>query len=1073
MSAGQENPSQDDDAFGVTQVEAEGPDPVPLGTAGNYTILAKSGISTVPNSDVTGNIGVSPISSTALTGFGLELDSSGQFSTSDQVDGQVHAADYADPTPELLTQTVSDMELAYTDAAGRDPDITELGDGDIGGQTIGPGTYFWSTDVLIDDDITLEGGPDDTWIFQIEGDLTMASDTVVELSGGARVENIIWQVGGGAGATIGTNSIFAGIVLSATGINILTGATAHSCLYAQTDVNLQMATVTGCTPLALNVETSPATEVNDSSATLHGELTDLGDFEEGTVYFEYREVGTEEWLTTDSQTRTEEGTFSTEIDGLDPDTEYEFRAVVEANGERDIGEILQFVTFEPGEPNVETQAATDVNGSTATLNGNLSDLGDYEDVDVSFEWRAVADEDWTATDTQTLTETGPFSAEITGLEAGTDYEFRAVAEANDVTVVGGTLSFTKPDPDEVGIQTLPATDVNETSAILNGTVSDLGGFKELDVYFEWREVGDEDWIGTDPQTISTIGPFSAEIEGLETGTDYEYRAVADADGELLIGNLVTFPKLEPGALAVTTLEASDVNGESATLNAELIDLGDHEEVTVYFEWRELGDEDWIATDAQTLTETGLFSDEIEGLETGTEYEFRAVAEANDERVVGAILRAVKAEPGEPDVVTQAATDVNGASATLNADLTDLGDYEEVDVYFEWREADETEWMATDVQTLSEIGPFSEEIDELEIDTEYWFRAISQVNDTRILGGILTFTKLAPDELAVETEDATDVNESTATLNGELTEMGDHEEVDVFFEWREVGQVAWNPTEVQILTEVGSFDEEIAGLETSKEYEFRTVAQASDFRVIGTTLSFRKLAPDELTVETEDATDVNESTATLHGDLIGLGPFEEVCVFFKYRVVGADEWLVTDKETRTETGPFSATVTDLETGAEYEFRACTKANESEACGEILQFTKEEDITEVFWQVDFGAGEEPPIPPHYWPNDGVFALGNSNGVTENPSHRRMQTDGQLGDVTIETGAFTFDDDDEPTEVTIEFSVDEGGSARYLHLAVFILPGPFDEDEIDEQELYQYTSAEFAGGDSGTFTVELPQA
>ena len=63
---------------------------VNTGTAGNYVILAKSGISTVPASIITGNIAVSPITAAAMTGFEdgfatMELDPSGQFSTSSQV----------------------------------------------------------------------------------------------------------------------------------------------------------------------------------------------------------------------------------------------------------------------------------------------------------------------------------------------------------------------------------------------------------------------------------------------------------------------------------------------------------------------------------------------------------------------------------------------------------------------------------------------------------------------------------------------------------------------------------------------------------------------------------------------------------------------------------------------------------------------------------------------------------------------------------------------------------------------------------------------------------------------------
>jgi hypothetical protein len=176
----------------------------------------------------------------------LELDGSGGFATSDQGSGQVFAADYAEPTPSELTTAVNNFEAAYTDAAGRVSDFNELNGGAIGGLVLPPGVYNWSTDVSISDDIFLAGDSDDTWIFQIDGNLTTASGTNVILTGDVQIENIVWQVAGGAGVEIGTDAQFAGVVLTQTGINVLTNATVNGCLYAQTDVNLQMATVTGC-----------------------------------------------------------------------------------------------------------------------------------------------------------------------------------------------------------------------------------------------------------------------------------------------------------------------------------------------------------------------------------------------------------------------------------------------------------------------------------------------------------------------------------------------------------------------------------------------------------------------------------------------------------------------------------------------------------------------------------------------------------------------------------------------------------------------------------------------------------
>ena len=173
-----------------------GTTPINLGSANNYTILAKSGISSVPNSVITGNIGVSPIASTAMTGFSLTLNAAHQFSDSTQVIGKAYAPDYASPTSSYLTTAVNNMETAYTDAASRAVNYSELQMGNISGQTLIPGVYKWGTGVLINSNVTLQGGANDVFIFQISKGITQASGTRIILTGGAQAKNIFMAVSG-------------------------------------------------------------------------------------------------------------------------------------------------------------------------------------------------------------------------------------------------------------------------------------------------------------------------------------------------------------------------------------------------------------------------------------------------------------------------------------------------------------------------------------------------------------------------------------------------------------------------------------------------------------------------------------------------------------------------------------------------------------------------------------------------------------------------------------------------------------------------------------------------------------
>jgi hypothetical protein len=211
---------------------------VELGAAGKFVILTKTGVTDVYASVIDGNVGSSPITGAAVLLTCTEMRS-----------GTIYTVDAAGPLPCAiadatgLTSAVSDMQTAYTDAAGRtSPDYTELGNGEIGGLTLKPGLYKWGTDVSISTDVTLSGGPTDVWIFQIAGTVTQANATRVTLTGGALPENVFWQSAGAV--SIGTTAHFEGVMLAQTMVAVKTGATVNGRLLAQSAVTLQMNTVT-------------------------------------------------------------------------------------------------------------------------------------------------------------------------------------------------------------------------------------------------------------------------------------------------------------------------------------------------------------------------------------------------------------------------------------------------------------------------------------------------------------------------------------------------------------------------------------------------------------------------------------------------------------------------------------------------------------------------------------------------------------------------------------------------------------------------------------------------------------
>ena len=214
---------------------------VNLGTSGDYVILAQSAINNSATSAITGDMALSPAAASYITG--MDLIAATGYATSTQVTGKVYAADMASPTPTNLTSAIGDMVAAYNDAAGRpSPDFLELGTGNLGGKTLSPGLYKWTSTVTMPSDVTISGGADDIWIFQISGDLAMSSAVRITLENGAQAKNIFWQIAGQA--TLGTDTHFEGVILSKTGITLQTRSSLTGRALAQTAVILDKNTVT-------------------------------------------------------------------------------------------------------------------------------------------------------------------------------------------------------------------------------------------------------------------------------------------------------------------------------------------------------------------------------------------------------------------------------------------------------------------------------------------------------------------------------------------------------------------------------------------------------------------------------------------------------------------------------------------------------------------------------------------------------------------------------------------------------------------------------------------------------------
>lgn len=176
----------------------------PQGTEQSFAVLGGSTVTNTGSSVITGNLGLHP--GTAITGFPPGI-----------VTGVTHAAD----AQALQAQT--DTTAAYVDLASQ-ACTGDLTGQDLGGLSLAPGVYCYSSSAQLTGALTLDaaGDPNAVWVIKAGSTLTTAVNSSVLLTGGAGPCNVYWQVG--SSATLGATTSFVGNLFALTSITLNNGA---------------------------------------------------------------------------------------------------------------------------------------------------------------------------------------------------------------------------------------------------------------------------------------------------------------------------------------------------------------------------------------------------------------------------------------------------------------------------------------------------------------------------------------------------------------------------------------------------------------------------------------------------------------------------------------------------------------------------------------------------------------------------------------------------------------------------------------------------------------------------------
>ena len=380
-----------------------------------------------------------------------------------------------------------------------------------------------------------------------------------------------------------------------------------------TTSSIQIATLT----------TDEASAITMTSATSGGNITDNGGAEvtaRGICWAITSGPTTDNNITSDGSGS---GSFTSEITGLEPGTEYYVRAYATNSAGTAYGNEITFTSNPVELATLTTDAASAITQTSANSGGNITDNGGGNITARGICWAITSGPTTADNTTSDGAGTGSFTSELAGLEPGTEYYVRAYATNSAGTAYGNEITFTTNPVELAALTTDEASAITMTSATSGGNITDNGGGDITARGICWATT-------TGPTTADNItgdgtgtGSFTSELAGLEAGTEYYVRAYATNSAGTAYGNEVTFTTLQLATL--TTDEASSITTTSAISGGNITDAGSGLISAKGICWST----STAPTTDDSITEdgtgTGVFTSTIEGLNTGTTYYARAYA----------------------------------------------------------------------------------------------------------------------------------------------------------------------------------------------------------------------------------------------------------------------------------------------------------------------------------------------------------------------------------------------------------------------------------------------------------------
>ena len=493
-------------------------------------------------------------------------------------------------------------------------------------------------------------------------------------------------------------------------------------------------------------------------------------------------------------------------------------------------------------PTITTQAVTDITTNTATGNGNITFLGSPDPTHYGICWGTSSNP--TISDSKTdggaTSTAGAFTGLITGLAPYTTYYVRSYATNSAGTVYGSAVSFTTL-PAAPAVTTQAVTGISATTATGNGNITSLGAPNPTQHGVCWNTTGNPSTSDskTEMGSTSTTGAFTSAMTSLMPNTKYYVKAYATNIVGTVYGDQVEFTTDK--SLAIATQSVSNITANSATGNANIIELGETNPTQHGICWNTTSNPTTsnYKTELGATSATGAFTSSITGLSPYTVYYVKAYATDSKGTVYGNEVNFTTL-PIAPVISTQNATNISTTTATGNGNISNLGNPSASQYGVCWNTTGNPSISDNKTQQgiPSGTGSFTSSITGLTPNTSYYVKAYATYVTGTVYGQEVSFTTYQIP--VVTTQAASFINATFANVSGAITVIGNPTPTQFGFCWNTTGTPTIDDSKIEngSVSTIVDYTSILTGLTPNTTYYVRAYATNSLGTAYGNEVSFK-------------------------------------------------------------------------------------------------------------------------------------------------------------------------------------------------------------------------------------------